>query len=79
MFGFRSDGRRLWRLDPIVQFTPYIMPTRADAQNFCKQTVDYDVLANYIKKKREEGRIQKRGKTENEWRSVYDPFHLGVL
>ena len=56
MFGFRSDGRRLWRLDLIVQFTPYIMPTRADAQNFCKQTVDYDVLANYIKKKREEGR-----------------------
>lgn len=56
MFGFRSDGRRLWRLDPILQFTPYIMPTRVDAQNFCKLTIDYDTLANYIKKKREEGR-----------------------
>ena len=25
------------------------MPTRADAQNFCRQTLDYDVLADYIK------------------------------
>ena len=56
MFGFRPDGRRLIRgIDPIIQFTPYIMPTRADAQNFCRQTLEYDVLADYIKAAREKG------------------------
>lgn len=56
MFGFRPDGRRKLRdIDPIVQFTPYIMPTRVDAQNFCKQLLDYDALAAYIKEKREQG------------------------
>jgi hypothetical protein len=56
MFGFRPDGRRLMKgIDPIVQFTPYIMPTRVDAQNFCKQTIDYNTLALYIKQARTKG------------------------
>ncbi|MDO4546801.1 MAG: hypothetical protein Q4D04_01745 [Clostridia bacterium] len=57
MFGIRPDGRRIKNVDPIVMFTPYVMPTRNDAQNFCKQTIDYDTLANYIKKKRGEGHV----------------------
>ena len=55
MFGIRSDGRRIWGIDPIVQLTPYIMPTRVDAQNMCKQTLDYDSMIAYIRAKKEEG------------------------
>ncbi len=55
MFGFRPDGRRVPGVDPIIQLTPYIMPTRADAQNFCKQSLDYDTLVKYIKEKRADG------------------------
>lgn len=55
MFGIRPDGRRIWGADPIIHFTPYIMPARNDAQNFCKQTLDYDVLVKYIKEKRAQG------------------------
>ncbi|MEG2136606.1 MAG: hypothetical protein RR150_11010 [Clostridia bacterium] len=55
MFGRRPDGRRIWGADPIIHFTPYIMPTRNDAQNFCKQALDYDVMVRYIKEKRAEG------------------------
>ncbi|MBE5766677.1 MAG: hypothetical protein E7335_05905 [Clostridiales bacterium] len=56
MFGFRSDGRRLNKLDPMLLITPYIMPMRIDAQNMITQNADYDAMANYIKKQRENGR-----------------------
>lgn len=55
MFGIRPDGLRVKQADPIILFTPYIMPARNDAQNICKITLDYDVLARYIKQKRMEG------------------------
>lgn len=55
MFGIRSDGRRLKGADPIVMVTPYIMPTRVDAQNFCTLMLDYDPLVRYIKEKRLQG------------------------
>ena len=34
MFGHRPDGKRLKKLDPIVQITPYLMPMRCDAPVF---------------------------------------------
>ena len=41
MFGKRHDGRRLRNIDPIVQFTPYIMPHRDDAQVFTRLNLDF--------------------------------------
>jgi len=55
MFGRRSDGRRLDNIDPIIQIMPYIMTKRNDAMNMVTQYVDYDPLANYIKKRTLEG------------------------
>ena len=55
MFGRRSDGRRLDHIDPIVQFMPYVMPTRNDAMNMITEYVDYDPIADYIKKRSKEG------------------------
>ena len=48
MFGFRPDGRRVKRMDPIVRLTPYIMPNRCDAQVFLQQKLDYEALARYV-------------------------------
>ena len=42
MFGFRPEGRRVKKMDPIVQITPYVMPMRCDAQVFLDYDVDYD-------------------------------------
>ena len=51
MFGFRSDGRRLGKgIDPIILFTPYIMPTRNDAQVFIDTQLDYQSMSAYIRK-----------------------------
>ncbi len=55
MFGHRPDGRRVKKMDPIVRFTPYLMPMRCDAQVFLDQDVDYDPLVRYIAKKSREG------------------------
>lgn len=50
MFGRRYDGRRVADMDPIVRFTPYLMPMRCDSQVFLEQQVDYEPLARYIAK-----------------------------
>lgn len=55
MFGRRSDGRVVKRIDPIVALTPYIMPQRCDAQVMLRQRLDYETLARYIVKKKAEG------------------------
>ena len=55
MFGRRPDGRRLDNIDPIVQFMPYIMKTRNDAMNLITEYVDYEPMANYIRKRTKEG------------------------
>lgn len=55
MFGFRPEGRRVKKMDPIVQVTPYIMPMRCDAQVFLDYDVDYDPLMRYIAQKTREG------------------------
>ena len=48
MFGRRADGRRVKKLDPIVQMTPYLMPMRCDAQVFLEHKADYEKLSRYI-------------------------------
>ena len=55
MFGHRPDGRRVKKLDPIVQITPYLMPMRCDAQVFLEHKADYEKLSRYIVRKSQEG------------------------
>ena len=55
MFGRRPDGRRVKKLDPIVQITPYLMPMRCDAQVFLEHKADYEKLSRYIVRKSQEG------------------------
>ena len=55
MFGHRPDGKRLKKLDPIVQITPYLMPTRCDAQVFLEHKADYEKMSRYIVRKSQEG------------------------
>ena len=55
MFGFRPDGKRLKGADPIVTFTPYLMPMRCDAQVFLEHRLDFEKLSRYIAKKSAEG------------------------
>ena len=57
MFGFRSDGRRITNIDPIVGFTPYLMPQRFDAQVHTSIQIDCDTLTNYIRGQRERGQV----------------------
>ena len=55
MFGRRPEGRRVSRMDPIVQITPYIMPMRCDAQVFLDYEIEYEPLMRYIAQKSREG------------------------
>ena len=55
MFGHRPDGKRVKKLDPIVQITPYLMPMRCDAQVFLEHKADYEKLSRYIVRKSQEG------------------------
>ena len=55
MFGRRADGRRIKKLDPVVQMTPYLMPMRCDAQVFLEHKADYEKLSRYIVAKSREG------------------------
>ena len=57
MFGMRQDGRALKTgIDPITRLTPYIMVERSDAQCYCTQYADADILQKYVREKRAEGR-----------------------
>jgi len=55
MFGHRPDGKRVGKLDPIVQMTPYLMPMRCDAQVFLEHKADYEKMNRYIAEKSREG------------------------
>ncbi len=55
MFGYRPEGRRVKKMDPIVQATAYIMPMRCDAQVFLDYDVEYEPLMRYIAQKGREG------------------------
>ena len=55
MFGRRPDGRRIKGIEPIVQITPYLMPTRVDAQVFLQHRIDWEAMTRYIASKQAEG------------------------
>lgn len=55
MFGKRSDGWLVRKIDPIIGLVPYLMPMRCDAQVMMKYYTDYEKLARYIVKKSGEG------------------------
>ena len=55
MFGRRADGRRLNNIDPIIQFTPYIMTARNDASNQITVNIDYEPMADYIRTRSKQG------------------------
>lgn len=55
LFGRRPDGRRVKKMDPIVQITPYLMPMRCDAQVFLDHDAEYEPLMRYIAQKSREG------------------------
>ena len=56
MFGFRSDGKNAAKeMDIFTRITPYIMPTRADAQNFNTVYIDEHTITEYVREKRAEG------------------------
>lgn len=52
----RPDGKRVKGLPPIVAAVPYIMPRRYDAQNTITEYVDEDLIKEYLREKRREGR-----------------------
>ena len=54
-WGDRKDGRRLRTLSPISMVSPYIMKTRAGAQNKVHYTLAIENVEAYIRKKRQEG------------------------
>lgn len=53
--GDRKDGRKLRTLSPMSMVSPYIMKTRAGAQNKVHYTLDISNAEEYIRKKRAEG------------------------
>ena len=55
MFGHRPDGKRVKNADPIVSFTPYLMPMRCDSQVFLSYDADFLVLMEYAARKSREG------------------------
>lgn len=56
MFGYRTDGINVSKtLDPMVLFTPLIMPTRCESMNNITYPAEYEPLANYIRQQRVQG------------------------
>lgn len=55
MFGFRSDGRLVKDIDPIIMLTPYIMPRRDDSQVMTRHDLNFDDMTNYIRQQRKDG------------------------
>ena len=54
MFGWRNDGRNVSaNVDPIVLFTPLIMPTRTESMNEVTYPVEYEPMAAYIRKRKD--------------------------
>lgn len=55
MFGYRSDGIKLKKIDPIIRFTTYIMPRRYDAQVEMVKEIRCEKIDNFIREKSEQG------------------------
>lgn len=49
MFGYRKDGIKLKKIDPIIRLTSYIMPTRNDAQVFSQKDLRCENIDNFIR------------------------------
>ena len=51
MFGLRNDGKNVsGQVDPMVLFTPLIMPTRCESMNSVTYPAEYEPMAAYIRK-----------------------------
>ena len=55
MFGRRSDGHLIRKIDPIVALMPHIMSQRNDAMVQLEYEIDYGKLARYVVRKEQEG------------------------
>ena len=55
MFGFRSDGKKLKKIDPIIRFTSYIMKKRYDAQVEMVKEVRCEEIDAFIKENLNKG------------------------
>jgi hypothetical protein len=55
MFGFRSDGKRIKTIDPLMKLVPHIMPERNDAMVMSVYDIDCAGMDEYIFKRRKEG------------------------
>ena len=56
MFGRRTDGINVSKdLDPMVLFTPLVMPTRCESMNFITYPAEYEPMANYIRTQKVSG------------------------
>lgn len=55
MFGYRKDGIKLKKVDPIIRFTSYIMPRRYDAQCEITKEVLCDGMDQFIRQQGELG------------------------
>ena len=51
MFGRRHEGRRVRKLDPIIEAMPYLMPMRCDAMVFLDHDLEYEPMMRYIAEK----------------------------
>ena len=54
-FGDRCDGYRIRTLPPISKISPHIMKSRIGSQNLIKDSVEADVIRDYIREKRRQG------------------------
>lgn len=54
-WGDRKEGRRLRSLQPMNIIMPYIMRTRADAQNHFEDVIDITNIESYLNEKKKEG------------------------
>ena len=52
MFGLRSDGKKIKKIDPLMRIVPHIMFYRNDAQVMQLQEIDCEAMDNYILDKR---------------------------
>ena len=55
MFGRRSDGYLIRKIDPIITLMPHIMTERNDAMVQLEYEIDYGKLARYVVSKEQEG------------------------
>ncbi len=58
MFGFRSDGKRIKTIDPLMKLTPHIMVERSDAQVMSLYEINCKTMDEFIFKKRHEENLR---------------------